>query len=288
MVTLTRRSRRPDRHSYGTPSYGSGTLSVDANAAAPNIGPAALRNGSYIIPIIDQSNYTGCRSNNLYIGTLGSQAAPTKIVLNDAGGGCLHRVRLNPVYPNILFYTRADGSLYVVDWELLQRRPTTRSTLVGAISHPAWAPDGLWIGAPYGAQSWKEWQVVRGSQVQNQQITTRQIGSFGTGALPELFYGSYSDDGLYLVVTTDGADSYSSDEIYVLNRVTGAEARVASAENVPHGSSTSDKLVRAVSHFYDGSNGIIFHSNAGYDSTQQYSLEPTQVYLADLSNFAMP
>ena len=274
--------------SAGTPTYGGATLAVNANAAAPTIGPAGMRNGSYIIPIIDQANYSGCQANNLYIGTLGSQAAPIRLSLNDAGGGCLHGVRLNPVQPNILFYTRANGSLYVVDWELLQRRSTTRSTLVGSISHPTWSPDGLWIGAPYGAQSWKEWRVVKGSQVQTQQIATRQIGTFGTGGMPELFYGSYSEDGTYLVVSTDGADTSSSDEIYVLNRVTGAEARVASAENVLHGSVSTDKLVRAVAHFYDGTNGIMFHSNKGYDSSQQYILEPTQVYLADMSGMAMP
>lgn len=270
---ISAQSRRLMGYSADNSPASLGNLSLDKSGL--DFGPAIQTSTGYLFPMIHRPRNLNTEAISLVTET-GSYRT---LALGRTAPKDFHRVRLNPVFSNILFYV-AEGSdtVYVVDTSY----PGLPPYQIGSISHPIWSPDGLSIGGP-GGTGWNIWSVIStAGHVQYNNSTgngftyTSIANDFGS-SLSSIFYGTYSDDGQYLAVSTDSCMGGTPDDLYLINVSTGAYEWVLSGENTC--TNNTDKLERIVPAFYDGTDGIAFHSNQS---------GTTQVYMADIRNLALP
>ncbi len=124
-----------------------------------------------------------------------------------------HRARLNPVFPNLIYYRR-NGTRD--NWVFDRTAPEPASVLFNETTlsvHALWTPDGTKIAGregPAGAGAWVERTVAdREGRIlpaaDHRTVEKRVVGPFGRGdaKYPGIFYASYSPDGSLLAVATD-------------------------------------------------------------------------------------
>lgn len=174
-----------------------------------------------------------------------ADALPKPAVIKDADDAFpFHRLRLNPVYPYLLFYRREAKvdphaivgylapRMYVADLRPPQPRGVKLFRDGGDANpdHPGWTPDGRNIAV---APIWTEFPVVndQGNIPESLELEStdgRQIGPFGkndskfAGAL----WGTYSPDGRKIAVATLSTKK-APGELYLMNRQDGTVRRLA-------------------------------------------------------------
>jgi uncharacterized protein (TIGR03437 family) len=111
------------------------------------------------------------------------------LTLGDAeNGSVFHRIRLNPVFPNILWYKRdqplpnPDGVAEPEIWVVDLRSPKTVYSLTGSLAadHNAWSPDGRQIGYHDENGNWYVADVLNSDgtfKLNNGAFTSVKIGS---------------------------------------------------------------------------------------------------------------
>jgi hypothetical protein len=171
-------------------------------------------------------------------------ARPQAVALDDVDNDLpFHRVRLNPVYPHILFYRReakADPNatvgrlaprMYVADLRSHSPQGVKLFRDEGDVqsSHPGWTSDGLKIAT---ATIWTEFSVVdeHGNIAEKLELANTdgsRIGSFGTDETSPgpVIYGTYSPDGRTIAIATLSTNEKPG-ELYLVRRDDGSMWRL--------------------------------------------------------------
>ncbi|MGH8135083.1 MAG: hypothetical protein ACRER4_01950 [Steroidobacteraceae bacterium] len=177
-------------------------------------------------------------------GTSAIGAGPQPVALNDADSSLpFHRIRLNPVYPHLLFYRRegkAEGivtvgrlppRMYIADLRSSRPRGVKLFRDGSDVNpeHPGWTPDGRKIAV---AAIWTEFPVVDDAgripdTLALESSDGRQIGPFGKGDanFPAVVFGTYSADGKKIAIATPSTRR-APGELYLMDSRDGKVRRL--------------------------------------------------------------
>jgi hypothetical protein len=149
-----------------------------------------------------------------------------------------HRIRLNPVFPNILWWKRdapnpnpngvADPEIWVAD---LNASPITAYSVAGpgvAAGHPSWSANGLQIGYNNGQGIWVVANVLNADgsfNLVNGGFTNTTIGPAAATGL-DANYCDWSPDGTVLVCTAGPVPG----EVYLMS-LDGSQTNALSMAN---------------------------------------------------------
>ncbi len=138
-----------------------------------------------------------------------------------------HRIRLNPVFPHLLYYRRNGvKDNWVVDLAG-GGAPSRRISDYTASIHATWSGDGRTLaGSMHGP--WVEWPVADGKGKLLPAFSARESGPFGRDGRPGIFYGCYSPDRRVLAVATR-YDQEPGGSLWLLNTETGKAAYLCRA-----------------------------------------------------------
>ncbi len=193
-----------------------------------------------------------------------------------------HRARLNPVFPNLIYYRR-NGTMdnWVIDWT----EPKPASILFNETTlsvHAIWTPDGTKIAGkegPKGAGAWVERTVAdREGRILPtagyRTVEKRVVGPFGRGdaKYPGIFYASYSPDGSLIAVATD----YRADPggaIWLMNAQSGAPRFLCKARYLGPVAQGQPRLG-----FFRGREGLAFSTDNSAGSRRS---KPPQIYVVN-------
>jgi len=170
---------------------------------------------------------------------------PKPVVVTDPDDAFpFHRLRLNPVYPYLLFYRREAKvdphatvgrlapRMYIADLRSSQPHGVKLFHDGGDVNpeHPGWTPDGRRIAV---AGTWTEFPVVNDQgkipgSLELKNADGRQIGPFGKddSKLARALWGTYSPDGRKIAVATSSTKK-APGELYLMNRQDGTVRRLA-------------------------------------------------------------
>ncbi len=170
---------------------------------------------------------------------------PIPVIIKDPDDAFpFHRLRLNPVYPYLLFYRREAKvdpraivgylapRMYVADLRSSQPHGVRLFRDGGDVSseHPGWTPDGRRIAV---AATWTEFPVVndRGNipdSLELENADGQQIGPFGrsNSKFARALWGTYSPDGRKIAVATPSTKK-APGELYLMDRQEGTVRRLA-------------------------------------------------------------
>jgi len=165
---------------------------VFEDGSSPN-GPA----GTAIAPLTDLTDYPERREEDT----------------------SFHRIRLNPAFPNLLYYRRNGiRDNWVID--LSEARPKSRRITDWTASiHATWSTDGQTLaGSMHGP--WVEWSVADRSGRLRDNIKQQEVGPFGKEGRPGIFYGCYDGDSRRIAIATR-FDEEPGGSLWVMDRVTG-------------------------------------------------------------------
>ncbi len=173
-----------------------------------------------------------------------------------------HRIRLNPVFPHLLYYRRNGvKDNWVID--LSQARPVSRRiTDYAASIHATWSADGsILAGAMNG--TWVEWAVSDNTGQLLESFAQREAGPFGHNNRPGVFYGCYSDDGKRLAIATR-YDQEPGGSLWLLDRQTGKTAYLCRARYFGPVTAGQPRM-----RFVDDDRALVFSSDnsAGMDDS---------------------
>ena len=183
-----------------------------------------------------------------------------------------HRVRMNPSFPNLIFFRHEapakqvpTKNYYVLDWSksVTPHAVTWCDDCSG--SHPTWTPDGRRTAID-GA--WTEFDIASatGDILEGLAIVApnhgRVIGPFGRGdaAFQNIMYGSYSPDGKQVAVVTTPLQDARGGRIFLMNTATGSVKYLSEA----HSGFTLIKGQPRL-HFVRGTGGVLFSSDNSFD-----------------------
>ena len=112
-----------------------------------------------------------------------------------------HRIRLNPVFPNLLYYRRNGVS---DNWLVDLSQPQPRSRRISGYTksiHATWSADGRMLaGSMHGP--WVTWRVADAGGRLTKDFEQSEIGTFGSGAKAGIFYGCYASDSKKIAIAT--------------------------------------------------------------------------------------
>lgn len=201
-----------------------------------------------------------------------------------------HRLRLNPVYPHLLFYRREAKvnpravvgrmapRMYVTDLRSSAPRGVKLFRDGGDVdpSHPGWTPDGRKIAV---AGIWAEFPVVneKGNIPESLELgyaDGRQIGPFGrdNAKFARAMWGAYSPDGRKIAVATVPTKK-APGELYLMDRQRGTVRRLVQTK-LRGGSMAGEPIVSFV-----GNSRKILLSTDNYEGQERPS--HSKVYLVD-------
>jgi hypothetical protein len=189
-----------------------------------------------------------------------------------------HRVRINPAFPHLVMYRRAETpsfkstpGLFVVDLRSPLKHLTVTSMSQGF--HPIWRPDGVVIGINSGEKAgtpfiprFTEYRVLK-----DDRSLVDDISAFVPTAFPnvpkKVFYATYSRDvnDMYIAFAT-GSDDTSPDgiragKIYVAKDDPKETPKPVTYTNFFSETDEEDGQPRMS--FYNGSAGIVFSTDNG-------------------------
>ena len=130
-----------------------------------------------------------------------------------------HRIRLNPVFPSLLYYRRNGVSdNWIIDFSAPQPRSRRISDYTKSI-HATWSADGrVLAGSMHGP--WITWRVADGRGQMTDEFDQQELGTFGSGGKAGIFYGCYSADSKTIAVATR-FDQEPGGSIWLMNASTG-------------------------------------------------------------------
>jgi hypothetical protein len=189
-----------------------------------------------------------------------------------------HRVRINPAFPHLVMYRRAEPpsfqstpGLFVADL----RKPLTHLQVTNMSQgfHPVWRPDGYVIGVNAGEKSgtpfiprFTEYRVLKDDQTLVGDMSAIVSTSF-PNVPKRVFYATYSRDvnDIYVAFAT-GSDDTSPDgiragKIYVAKDDPKEVPRPITYTNFYSETDEEDGQPRMS--FYNGSAGIVFSTDNG-------------------------
>lgn len=221
---------------------------------------------------------------------LGGAAGPMRVNLTDLDefpgrrgekDVSFHRIRLNPVFPNIIYYRRNGvKDNWIIDWTQTKPRSTLFNRQTKAF-HSVWTPDGTRLAGkerdPREASGvWREFTVVGrdGKVLPNagyQTVQRREIRLSGIGdkKFPDIFYGSYSPDGSLLVVATDYRQEPGG-SIWLIDTKTGKAKYLCKARYAGPVTQGQPRLG-----FFRGNAGIAFSTDNSFGLKES---KPPQIY----------
>src|SRR5271157_197865 len=150
--------------------------------------PSALTVSTSSIDPATGKNVIAYSEANLLRRVLDDGTALPDVILGDPeNANVLHRIRLNPAFPNILWYKRdqplpnPDGVAMPEIWVVNLNSPNTVYSLTGSLpaDHNAWSPDGTQIGYHDQNGAWYVADVVNQDgafKLSNGAFTSRKIG----------------------------------------------------------------------------------------------------------------
>jgi len=159
------------------------------------------------------------------------------VVLGDPeNANVFHRIRLNPVFPNILWYKRdqplpnPDGVAMREIWVVNLNSPNTVYSLTGSLAadHNAWSPDGTQIGYHDENGNWHVADVVNPNgtfKLNNGTFTSTKIGPPPPFAY-DANYCVWAPDGSVFLCTAGGA--LAGSPIYLMS-LDGSKTKYLSA-----------------------------------------------------------
>lgn len=200
-----------------------------------------------------------------------------------------HRARLNPVYPNLVYYRRNGiRDNWVIDWTAAEPRSVLFNDTTLSV-HSGWTPDGLKVAGkegPRGSGAWIERTVAdrTGRLLPNaghRTVEKKTVGPFGQGdaRYPGIFYASYSPDGSLLAVATD----YRSDPggfIWLLDARTGTPRLVCQARYVGPVTQGQPRLG-----WIRGNEALAFSTDNSVGLKESH---PPQIYVVTGTNGSLP
>lgn len=183
--------------------------------------------------------------------TTKTDSHPKPVVIKDPDDAFpFHRLRLNPVYPYLLFYRREAKvdphaivghlapRMYVADLRSSQPHGVKLFRDGGDVNpdHPGWTPDGRRIAV---AATWTEFPVVNDQgnipeSLELENADGQQIGPFGknNSKFRRALWGTYSPDGREIAVATLSTKKKAPGELYLMNRQDGTVRRLAQTNSL--------------------------------------------------------
>lgn len=236
-------------------------------------------------------------NNKLYIvfsdGTApGGSKKPVEIGLADeAKDVSFHRIRLNPVYSNILMYRRNKApkgqkekgesdpahKMFVIDWTKADKGPVVWYDHKKGGSHPAWNSGGESVGLQQNG-AWTEYTIVKNGGIidglSSKTARSNKIGPFSETSrkYPAVFYGTYSKNGKKIAIATR-SETDEGGKIYLMDAATGDVKYLC--KTLFHGPET-DGQPRL--RFINEDKNIIFSTDKSYGKSE---VAPAQIYLID-------
>ena len=130
-----------------------------------------------------------------------------------------HRIRLNPVFPNLLYYRRNGVSdNWLVDLSQPQPRSRRISDYKKSI-HATWSADGqVLAGSMHGP--WVTWKVANANGQLADKFEQRELGTFGSNGKAGIFYGCYANDSKKIAIATR-YDQEPGGSIWLMDAATG-------------------------------------------------------------------
>ena len=196
--------------------------------------------------------------------------------------GSFHRVRLNPVFPNLVYYRYNETrDNWVIDWTA----PKPKGVLFNETKlsvHASWTPDGTKVAGkegPRGSGAWVERTVTDRdghilSTADYRTVEKRVVGPFGQGdaKYPGIFYASYSPDGSLIAVATDYR-SEPGGTLWLMDARTGTPRFICKARYVGPVTQGQPRLG-----FFRGEQGLAFSTD---NSVGLPESKPPQVYVVN-------
>ena len=138
-----------------------------------------------------------------------------------------HRIRLNPVFPNLLYYRRNGVS---DNWLVDLSQPQPRSRRISGYTksiHATWSADGqVLAGSMHGP--WVTWKVANANGQLADKFEQRELGTFGSGGKAGIFYGCYSSDNKKIAIATR-YDQEPGGSIWLMDATTGKAVYLCNA-----------------------------------------------------------
>ncbi len=214
---------------------------------------------------------------------------PQAVPLDDPDRGLsFHRLRLDPVYPHIVFYrreTKTAGArepgapprlaMYLADLRATPPRGVPFAPADGA-SHPGWTPDGQKIAV---AGAWTEYTVVDGrgrltDSLAERAMPGKRIGPFAPGIRErsEAFYGTYSPDGRWIAIATR-ASKKAPGELFLMDASEGTVRRLCRTDYFGRHTAGAPRIA-----FVGNTGKILLSTDASWGRKRA---ELPQLYLVD-------
>ncbi len=180
-----------------------------------------------------------------------------------------HRIRLNPVFPYLLYYRRNGvKDNWAIDLSSASPR-SMRITDYQASIHATWSADGrILAGSMHGP--WVEWTVADANGRPLPAFTPRETGPFGLGGRPGIFYGCYSHDNRRIAVATR-FDQEPGGSLWLLNRDSGKAAYLCKARYFGPVTAGQPRMG-----FADADRALVFSSD---NSAGQTASKPPQIFV---------
>lgn len=137
-----------------------------------------------------------------------------------------HRIRLNPMFPHLLYYRRNGKDNWVIDLSLTHPRSRSVTDYKKSI-HATWSADGRILAGSMNGP-WMEWPIADAGGRLLPTISPRETGTFGHNGKPGVFYGCYSNDSRRIAVATR-FDQEPGGSLWLMNRETGKESYLCKA-----------------------------------------------------------
>jgi hypothetical protein len=180
-----------------------------------------------------------------------------------------HRLRVNPVFPHLLYYRRNGvKDNWVVD---LSERPmkSRRISTYSASIHATWSGDGrILAGSMHGP--WVEWSIAESGGRLRAEFPKREIGPFGSNGKPGIFYGCYAKDHPWLAVATR-YDQEPGGSLWLMHLETGKATYLCKTRYFGPNTAGQPRLG-----FIDNDRALVFSSD---DSHGRSAPQPSQVYI---------